>query len=82
MKLNCCWTVPHGKSFLLVRLLISLSGCGAPKEEAVNLHELLPEGAMTEIGHGHPDFAVKFVPEERANVSVTFGEQFLHVEGV
>lgn len=75
-------SVQQGKLFLLVLLLFSLSGCGAPEEEAVDLHQLLPEGAVTEITHGHPDFAVKLVSEEGANVSATFGEQFLRVEGV
>lgn len=67
--------------FLSVSFLL-LCSCNTQKKEVVNLDELLPEGAITEITHGHPDFKVTFVAEKNANVSVKFGEKYMRVDGI
>jgi len=66
----------------LVFSFLLLFSCNTQKEEVVNLDELLPEGAMTEITYVHPDFKVTLVTEKNANVSVKFGEKFMRLEGV
>jgi hypothetical protein len=63
-------------SFLL------LCFCSTRNEEVINLDELLPENAITEITNGHPDFKVTLVAEKNANVSVKFGEKFMRVDGI
>jgi len=69
------------KLTLFIFTIMFLFSC-AQKEEVVNLDELLPEGAIKEITHGHPDFKVTLVAEKNANVSVKFGEKFMRVDGI
>jgi len=78
------------KTSLFRFFLLVLSGCifvlGScitnKKTEVVNIGELLPEGAVTEITHGHPDFNVSLVSDEDANVSAKFGKKHLRIDGV
>lgn len=72
----------HFHLFFLSVSLLLLCSCTTQKKEVVNLDELLPEGAITEITHGHPDFKVTLVAEKNANVSVKFGEKFMRVDGI
>lgn len=77
------------KTYWPVALMISvgfaagLIACSAQEQcRVVDTDSLLPEGATAEISHAYPDFRVTLVSDEEANVSVKFGEQSLHVDGV
>lgn len=60
-----------------------LGACSTDKKtEVLNINDLLPDGAVTEITHGHPDFKVSLVSEQDANVSAKFGEKHLRIDGV
>ena len=48
----------------------------------VQIEEILPENAVKEITHGHPDFQLILVSESDANVSTKFGDRHMRVEGV
>jgi len=67
---------------VLIGCIFVLGGCTGQKAEVVNIAELLPEGAVTEITHGHPDFKVSLVSDEDANVSAKFGKKHLRIDGV
>lgn len=70
-------------NLLFVSLMLILSSCSTkPKDEVVNIEELLPKGALTEITNAWPDFMVTITHEENANVSVMFGDKYLRIEGI
>lgn len=48
----------------------------------MNLHALLPEGAMKEITHGNPDFIVTIVPRKGDYANVAFGKNYIRVDGI
>ncbi len=51
-------------------------------EEVLNLTELLPEGAISELAQGHPDLKVSLVTEKNANVNAKYGEKHIRVDGI
>lgn len=51
-------------------------------EEVVNLAELLPEGAISELAQGHPDLKVALVTEKNANVNAKYGEKHIRIDGI
>lgn len=71
--------------FFISALLLIFSGCNInqPKGEEVNIDEILPKGAVTEITSAHPGFKVTLVEEEEnANVSLTANGKFIRIDGI
>jgi len=69
---------------ILLIFVFSFSACqkANTEEEIIQVGEILPEGAVTEITYGHPDFRIAFVGEDDANVSVKFKDRSLRIDGV
>ena len=68
---------------ILTGSLLLLGACDTMQQEkAVNITDLLPTGAVTEIRQAYPDFKVTLVSEDKANVSLQFGDKFFHISGV
>lgn len=72
---------PHTTILALFFILI-IPLAAQQKGEPVNLHALLPEGAMKEITHGNPDFKVTIVPRKGDYANVAFGQNYIRVEGI
>jgi len=70
--------------FCVFGLLLPFLACSSEggTGEPVDFAGLLPEGAVTEITHAYPEFAVTLVSEQEANVAATFGEMFIRIDGI